>query len=329
MDTAILDNIQKSDDWLAEYNRTIGSSRAAAVCNASPWQTPGDVYDAMTNGAAPPEITPDMKRGAVLEHVALMILQQETGRDVIPHPQDHFLYSGAGMPWAHTLPDAHMPEPQLVVEAKVPRPENWQRVYMDGLPRYWHLQCQHTIAVMDAPAVLFVALNPVTLQLLRFEVERDDETVEMLTESEAAFWELLKRGSRPEDRIDGSTRRQIAEEPTIRGHVLKLGGDRARKAAVTYFETRALAEEVGQLVDDAKSRLNMAACAEAASTPLVGCFEVEGIGRFYNLKSPGRRTFDHKTAVARNPSLEQFYKQGAPFTSFRAYAAKSERRTDG
>ena len=74
MDTTLLDTLYKSPDWLAEYNRTIGSSRAAAVCNASPWQTPGDVFDAMSNGAVEPEMTPDMKRGVLLEHVAQMIL---------------------------------------------------------------------------------------------------------------------------------------------------------------------------------------------------------------------------------------------------------------
>ncbi|MFQ5591322.1 MAG: lambda-exonuclease family protein [Phycisphaerae bacterium] len=304
----------KSPEWLAKWNKTIGGSRAAAVAGKSPWDTPANVYDEMRGEKPPRDLSdnPDVRRGLLLEPVAAAQLEEQIGRPVRHHNQEHFVYNN-NLPFAHTLPDAWLgiAEP---VELKVPRPQTWQRMYLQGIPDHYTIQAQHCMAITDAKVVHFAALCPVTMAVLYVPIERDQPFIDDLMSREEEFYNAVLAGNRPAD----DDRAPEIEVPQYDGAICTIGGEQAERAAKAYIEAKAVQEDVTEIVADAKQRLlDIAGDADA--------FEVPGILRCYHRYQDGRRTFDHKAAVLETPALERYYKTGKAFKTFRAYPIRKGR----
>lgn len=306
---------KKTQAWLEEYNRTIGGSRAAAVAGIDKWSSPAAVYDEMFGGKVREDISgnPDIIRGTMMQGIALDMFCEATGQQAEEHPQDAFVYND-GMPWAHILPDGWIANSDSKpIEIKVPRPGTFQRMYLNGVPENYQLQCQHGMAILECETYEFVALCPVTFRVLHVTIGRDDRIIDALMEQEREFFENGKVGIRPPE----ITAIVGAEMEPVGGTLIKVDSEDAIKAAQSYLETKALLDDVEGLIDEAKLRL-----VDAAGGADV--FEVSDLIRVYWKEQQGRKTFDTKAACAADPSLERFYKVGSPFRSFRAYPINKE-----
>ena len=109
----------------------------------------------------------------------------------------------------------------------------------------------------------------------------------------------------------------IIEVPEIEGEMRYFASEEANRAAQAFLEAREIVLEAAELKDEATSRLKNL-------THVASGFEIRNqdgspLLRCYNKIYPGRTTFDHKAAVAANPELKKFYKEGPPYHTFRGF----------
>jgi len=231
----------KSQDWSNEHRLTIGSSIAAAVCGVHPYMTVAQAFDYMTGAEPTAEMNQHMERGILLEPIARKKLAEHLKAGIEPHDQYSFIYNDK-YPFAHALPDGWIMNAgkeyfgsdealSIPAELKVPTPQNWQMLRLKGVHDYWLVQCQHILAICDAPWLEFGALNPVTMQILPVRVNRDDELIDSMMEREAAFFEKVRKGQRPAEEQP-----EAIELPEVGGEMVTLKGDDALAAAAAYIE---------------------------------------------------------------------------------------------
>jgi predicted phage-related endonuclease len=287
---------EHSPAWLAEHLRTIGGSNAGAVLGQSRFKKPWQVWDAMHGvivegkQPSPSRVSDDMRRGAILEPVARLLLAEYLGVPIAEHDQHQFVYR-ADMPWAHTLPDGWIAT-KLPVELKVPRPGTVTRCNLQGLIPEWWIQGQHTLALTDQEVCHFGLLDPITCGIHHFEVYRDDAFVSRIMEAEARFFESITAGKRPEedeaDAIEGG------------GALLILEDDQAKAIAKAFNSLRAIAKETDESIDEAKAKLRELAAKAAGSWE---GFEVPGVLRVYDRVCGGS---EGKPCIDAD-KLKQFY----------------------
>lgn len=301
----------KSDAWLDEQKRTIGSSIAAAVCGVNPYMSIAQAYDYMAGAAAPVEMNGHIERGILLEPIARRKLAEKLKTQIEPNAEHGFVYSKK-YPFAHALPDGFIEHQaqSIPVELKVPTPQNWQMIRLKGVHDYWLMQCYHQLAVTGAPYLQFGALNPVTMQIVDVIVNRDDALIDSIMERESAFWEMLKRGERPADD-------HVPAEPMVLpetgGEMVTLTGDDALAAAASFIEAQEIRKDAEALEAAAKARiLELMAGADVAGLP--------GL-RVYNREQVGKVSFDKKALAKAHPEIDlsQFEKRGNPFRVFKSY----------
>lgn len=308
----------KSQDWGNQHRLTIGSSIAAAVCGVHPYMTLVQAYDYMTGAEPPAEMNQHMERGILLEPIARKKLAEHLKVGIEPHDQYSFLYNKK-YPFAHALPDGWIMNASkeyfgsgealsIPAELKVPTPQNWQMLRLKGVHDYWLVQCQHIIAICDAPWLEFGALNPVTMQTLPVHVIRDDGLIDSIMEREAAFFEQVESGKRPEEAPPAPI-----ELPEVGGEMVTLKGDDALAAAAAYIEADEILKDAEALKESAKTRIEqLMTGADVAELP--------GL-RVYNRAQEGRMTFDKKALAKAHPEIDlsQYEKRGKPFKTFRAF----------
>lgn len=301
----------KSQQWLEEHKRTIGSSIAAAVCGVSPYMTAAQAYDYLTGAAEPVEMNGHMERGILLEPIARRKLAEKLNTKIEPNAEHGFVYSDK-YPFAHALPDGWIDfSPKAIpVELKVPTPQNWQMIRLKGVHDYWLIQCLHQIAVTDAPFLEFGALNPVSMEIIAVQVKRDAALIDSIMDREAVFWAHLKRGIRPNENTMPADPIQL---PEVGGEMVTLAGDDALAAAASFIEAQEIRRDAEALEAAAKSRIvELMASADVAELP--------GL-RIYNREQAGKMSFDKKALSKAHPEidLKLFEKQGTPFRVFKTY----------
>lgn len=302
---------RKTKAWKDEWNRTIGGSRASAVLGMSPFQTPLEVADEMTGRVPPPDLDdkPDILRGVLLEGIARQRLAEALDIEIEDHDQDEFCYSSE-FPHAHCLPDGHIRTRKMLapgeeiepgpVELKVPRPQTWRKFYEEGLPDYYQIQCQHNMGVLDADRMHFGALNPVTMEMLYILVRRDDRAIQQIMDGERKFMDRVLSGH------DQDTTAASIDLPEQEKKVVVLDSAEAGEAAAKLLVAEMLFDDAKDIFEQRKATMfGLAGDAEL--------FDVPGLLIGRNTLCKGKRSFDHKRAVAEDATLARFYKQGNPY----------------
>jgi putative phage-type endonuclease len=168
----------------------ISGSKAAAICGISPWQTPLEAYLSIVEDRQIQD-NPAMYFGRKLEPIIRDRYQEITGRIVtynddpekygieFQHPQYDFIMGSLdGISRRRDGTD------NRVLEIKTARSRD---AWFDGVPEYYVAQCQHYLACTGFQsadvAVLFGAAD-----FEIYEIERDDELIDLLIGAEVDFW---------------------------------------------------------------------------------------------------------------------------------------------
>ena len=330
-------------EWRDVQRKTIGGSTAAAVAGLARFKTDRDAYFAMTAKEPQESIdSPDMMRGRYLEAVALRRFVEETGIRCKAHPQNRFVYNPA-MPWAHALPDAlttHHREKEGV-EAKVPRPSTFASWVADGFPKEYVIQAHHSIAVVGTPRWHLTAMNPVTMDVLHVVVERDEETIRVLMELEAAFFDRVQKrmGPPPLPRHDEPTTATVIPLKKAGGELYRVETNEAQHAVLLLEEAALVAKLADGARDAAEKRLRDMLTAlgnvTAAAVPLPDGDTV----RIYAEERAGRSYFDanaffedHTDLAPKRAKYTKKSKPSCPLRLVRRSADSGEnprRLTDG
>jgi putative phage-type endonuclease len=182
--------------WLEERRRGIGGSDAPAILGLSKWKTPYQVYLDKIGEGEPVDDNPAMEWGRRLESAVIKKYCDETGNKVfIPgkdkilvHPvYDYILASLDGVV-----------DTDRVLEAKTSRTvEGWGEPGTDEVPDIYQVQVHHYMAVTG----LEVADIPVLIggsDFRIYTVERDQELIDIILETEAMFWERVQKKDPPD-----------------------------------------------------------------------------------------------------------------------------------
>jgi putative phage-type endonuclease len=182
---------------------SIGGSLASAVCGVSPWSSPLDAYYTITNPyMMRKDSKPEFYWGHKLEPVIRERFIEETGYSVefnqdetklgieIVHPVHSFITGSLdGMSFT---PDGE----SRMLEIKTARD---RRSWQDGVPEYYVVQILHYMSCLPHVKVCDVAVLFGASDFEIFEVQRDDDIIDVITRIEVKFWnENIMKGIPPE-----------------------------------------------------------------------------------------------------------------------------------
>jgi putative phage-type endonuclease len=208
---------QGSDEWLEERQRGIGSSDAPATVDLDPYSSRLEKWALKVGLIDPPQQTPTMRIGKLVEPLIATLYEEQTGRKVrrrlqmLQHAEHPFLRASLDRVAAGRI-----------VELKKSRTgDGYGRPGSDQVPPYVFIQVQHQMLVTRYE-VADVAVWVGGEELRRYEVPADRRTQDLLLQRELVFWQCVVDEVSPVA-IDGSaaTQRYLAARyPEDRGHQL-------------------------------------------------------------------------------------------------------------
>ncbi len=204
---------------------TLGSSDLPVVLAVSPWKRPMDLYLERIGDVEPEPPNQAMSLGNRLEAAVLDFAEQgdEDYRGLGPLTRNVNLKAPNGAPIAANI-DATVDETGNPVEAKTVGMRNyrmteaWGEPLTDEIPDDVFVQCQTHLLCAERDTC-YVAAFLAGRGMHRYEVQRDDELIEMMIEAARAFWECIQTRTPPPD---VETSPEIARRrPRVEGKVVE------------------------------------------------------------------------------------------------------------
>lgn len=288
------------EQWLDERRRGIGGSDSPVILlgDDHPFSTPLELWeDKMGIGTPTPE-SPAMKRGKALEDLISREFMDQSGykvrrvNQILQHPEHPWMLGNidrliVGVPGRGPG----------ILEIKCPGLKTFGKIKREGVPDYYQIQLQHYLAVSGREWGAFAIFNAELWELVWFELNRDDELIEMIIRNGEEFWNLVQAGVQPES---GKGMTNIDLDP-VGGdeNFLILDSDPWERAVREYREAKSLLEETEMLKKEAEERIKNLMTLHNATV-------VEGAGVRMRLTTVnGRVTFDHKRFQQSHPELEE------------------------
>lgn len=322
--------------WL--MSRKLGSSDIAGALGLSSFESPPKVYDkivARLDGdtasvlAWEAEAGNDIKRGQRLEPIAIEEYEAATGRKVHTptaqnrHPEHGFITAN---------PDGYVEKEgqgegdpvELLLEAKVPRSDNWRRYVDYGIPNDWVIQTAVQLACHPtATEVDLFMFNADTWEHRIWRLDGGGEAFQKVVVEAAAKWwhRYIDNRERPPMEVeeaeplvvpDNGGEVKVLDDPTDPLY------DGAVRAIQAYYWNKRYEATYDKL---------KAAVVEDMQSRGLEAIEVPGEGKIRAAAQAGRSYWD-KDALAELISkqgldVDDYKKQGRPFLSVRVYPANN------
>lgn len=307
--------------WLRERKTGLGGSDAAAIMGLNPYRTPLDVYRDKMGLSEEIEVNADMRRGNVLEPVAAEEYAAETGREIRRQP----LRRHPEFPWMIANVDRQVfagsgegsfkVETTGVLEIKCPGIYTFAQIKRRGLPDHMTLQIIHYLAVTGYEWGSFALFNSERMDLLHFDIQRDDDLIETLIERERAFWhDHVLAEIPPEETVE----EEIEIPEFTSGEFVVIENDSVwNKAAKDLREATELMDAAKALKDQASDRIKSMMDEHEHDA-----VEIPGLARFYYRSQDGRVSWKSTAqALAKEANLDitKFEVVGKSFRTFRTY----------
>lgn len=283
------------EEWLRERAKGLGGSDAPAVCGVSPWKSPYQVWLEKRGEAEPQEDNEPMFWGRTLEPVIRQRYADVTGRtvvvpnEILRHPKYDWMIANI---------DGEVPG-ERILEIKTARSaDGWGEPGSAEIPETYIIQVQHYMIVRAYPVADVAALiggNDFRI----YEVPADPELQQLILDREAAFWDMVLKGTPP----DPTTYADVKQRFGRTSKALKIQATDMVIAAIQRLkEIKALSEEEEKL-----KTLIMAYMEE--NDTLVDNGNVLAT---WKLGKPAKR-FDAKALQDAHPDIyKEFLKEGEP-----------------
>ena len=298
---------------IEERRKTIGGSDSPVVLGLSPFKTRRELY-LEKKGLAPDIIeTKAMQRGTYLEPIVANLYEKETGRTVAIHPDSLRHPTIACM--SANIDRAILNDARGlgVIEIKCPGLKVFTKCKREGLPSHYITQLQHYLSFPKFKWGAFVIFSAELWEMIHFDVEPDNEIIDIIQAKDTEFWQMLEAGIEPEEEAG-----PVIDLPSTGGELIRIETEEWRKAAQELQEAIEIRTEAEALEEDAKERIKT----------LMGSHGVaEGFNlRCYNKWQAGRKTFDKKLLAFEHPEIElaKYEKQGKDFQTFKTYFLKEK-----
>ncbi|MBK9160410.1 MAG: YqaJ viral recombinase family protein [Nitrosomonadales bacterium] len=230
---ALMKMVQGSPEWHAHRAQYRNASETAAVCGASPWMTPYELWLVKT-GRKVVEENAAMRHGTQMEPAARAAFEEVSGLIMQPQVVVDGLYSASldGITLGgDTLLEIKCPFKGAVSEL-------WQSVKSGTVPEHYQLQVQHQLMVTGArQAYLWVYDGNVGIKNL---IQPDEIIFARIREC----WELFQPF------LDGDTPPPLTDQDTCIRTDHKW-----QTAAEEYRGWKSVADEASAKADAAKAKL--------------------------------------------------------------------------
>lgn len=293
----------------------IGGSDTPTILGVNPYQTPLELWERKTGRRGDQEVTPAMQRGKVLEPVAAELYAQKTGRKLrrvnalLRHHEHEWLTGNIDR---EIVNDDRGPG---VLEVKCPGLNVFGKAKREGLPASYNLQLQHYLAVSRRKWGAFAVFNAEKWELIFFDVDRDDDLIDIIVTQDASFYQCIKDDTPP---IESAS--PALDLPPIEPVELVTMDSPAWKEAIERLqEAKEIKAEAEQLENEAKQAIQEIMLAQGANV-------AQGAGaRIYYRLSDGRTTIDSKRLSKELPDVYAKYaKTGAQYRTFKPYFLRGE-----
>jgi putative phage-type endonuclease len=178
---------------MTDRREGLGASDAPAALGISPWKTPLTLFLEKLGQLPQQPTTLAMHIGKALEPIVLETFSLQTGMPV--RRQQQKIIDPAN-PWRWATLDGIANG--AIVEAKTSATaHDFGEEGTDEIPQPYIIQIQHQFAVTG----FVLAYVPVLIagrDFKLYQVERDDELIELITESEREFWGRVERQEPPD-----------------------------------------------------------------------------------------------------------------------------------
>lgn len=306
MITKISTKDMSHEQWLAERNKSIGGSDAAAVLNLSQYSSQYSLWAEKTGKIIPEDISDReaVRLGTDLEQYVAERFMEATGKKV---QRCNFILKNDQYPFAHANPDRMVVGENAGLECKTS--SSWdvaQKLRNGDIPPYWYCQMVHYMMVTGAERWYLGALV-FGVGFFQFTVERNEAEIAALAHAEEEFWSLVTSDTAPA--VDGSAATTDALKTIFResnGRSIDLTG--VGDAIEIYKNLTKQIKELSTMQDDAANRIKL----------YMGDAEKGNYGNTTIIwKSSTRRTFDKEAFERVNGKIADAYYKTSESRTFR------------
>lgn len=186
------------EDWLEFRRKSLGGSDASAIIGLNSWSSPYTVWAEKLGKLPPKEDSEPMRLGRDLEDYVAKRFTEATGKKV--RRENSILYN-LNYPFAHANVDRMVVGEDAGLECKTTSVLNMKSFKNGAFPDNYYVQCVHYMMVTGCKK-WYLAVLVLGKEFLWFEIERDEDEIKALAESEEAFWKLVKSNTPPA--VDGT-----------------------------------------------------------------------------------------------------------------------------
>ena len=172
------------EEWLELRRNGIGGSDAAAILELSKWSSPLAVYADKLGLVPEREDNEAMRQGRDLEAYVAERWAEHTGLKV--RRENHILIN-TDLPFMHANIDRRIVGLNEGLECKTTSVYNPTDFEGGDVPPEYYVQCQHYMAVTGWK-VWHLAVLVLNKGFYVFRIERNEDDISVLIESERAFW---------------------------------------------------------------------------------------------------------------------------------------------
>ena len=181
------------EDWLVQRQKSIGGSDAPSIIGLNPWSSPYTVWADKLGKIPPKEDNEAMRLGRDLEDYVAKRFTEDTGKKV---RRENFLLTNPQYPFAHANVDRMVVGEDAGLECKTTSVLNLKNFKNGAFPDTYYVQCVHYLMVTGCQK-WYLAVLVLGKEFKVFEIERDEDEIKALAESEEAFWKYVETQTPP------------------------------------------------------------------------------------------------------------------------------------
>lgn len=297
----------KRDDrekWLELRSKYIGGADAASVCGLNEYQSPYALWAEKTGKVPPFAGNLRTRIGTELEPIIAKLFEEETGKKV---QNCNFSLINSDYPWAIADIDRMVIGEDAILEIKSTSALNLKH-YRDGdYPARFYVQCQHYLAVTGKQTA-YLAVLIGNGDFRWFTIERNDDEIAALMETEKQFYEWMQTGEEPPaNPVDVESIELV--HPVSNGTSIELFGQ--QNIMRNYLELKSRIAELEKEADGIAAVLKQD----------MGDAEKGTDGEYVcTWANRTRTTFDKKAFQKDNPSID--LSKWEKTTNYRAFSIK-------
>lgn len=238
------------DEWLMHRQKSIGGSDASAIIGLNRWSSPYSVWADKLGKLPAKEDNEAMRQGRDLEFYVAQRFTEATGKKV---RRENNILINPQYPFAHANVDRMVVGEDAGLECKTTSALNMKNFKNGAFPDTYYVQCVHYMMVTGCTK-WYLAVLVLNKEFMVFEIERDEDEINALAESEEAFWKCVQDNTPPmADGADSTTNTLSILYPESNDETVNLFA--YEKDLQQYMALTAQIKELEKMKDEAANRV--------------------------------------------------------------------------